>query len=168
MHGVGGCRPAANHSVRAVGVLVGFPAVAGRPHHDLFVEADVFHLDRTDDQVLRLLDDHVLERHVVLLDLLAELEVRAGRLPEVHDPLFLRHGTDHALGDVGQELQTPHRWHVRGFLHDAHLGQLAALVVGEDHLLLAAAVTVWRGGTVQLDVGAFLFGAEVFWPDYET
>lgn len=134
-----------------------FPAVAGRPHDHLLVVADVFHFDRADDQVFRFLDDHVLQRNLVVFDLLAELQVGTGRLPEVHHPLFLRHGTDHALCDVRQKLKAPDRRHVGGFLHDSDLRQLAALVVGKDHLLLVPMRWV-QGAVVQVDRVLFLRG----------
>lgn len=146
-----------------------FPAIAGRSHDDFLVVADVFHFDRAHDEVFRFLDDHVLQRNLVLLDLLSELQVRAGRLPEVHDPLFLRHRTDHALGDVRQKLQTPDRRHVGGFLHDPDLRQLAALIVGEDHLLLVP-VFVVRGiqrAVVQFD-RALLLRGKVFRSHHQT
>lgn len=101
---VGGGQSAANHGVRAVGVLVCFPRIAGRPNDDLLVVAHVFHLHRTDNQVLRFLDDHILQRHFLLLHLLAELQVRTSRLPEVHDPLLLWHRADHALRHMRQKL----------------------------------------------------------------
>lgn len=146
-----------------------FPRIVGRPNNDLLVVVDVFHLHRTDDQVFRFLDDHILQRHFLLLYLLAELQVGASRLPEVHDPLLLGHRTDHALRHMCQKLQAPDRRHVGGFLHDAHLRQLAALVVGKDYLLLVAMLVVRevQRSVVQIDRSLFL-GAQVFRTNYQT
>lgn len=164
MHHVGGRDSATDHSVRAVGVLVCFPSIAGGPDNHLLLEADVFHLDRPNNQVFRLLDDHILQRNVLFLDLLAELEVSAGRLPKVHHPLFLGYWADHALRDVGQELQAPDRRHVGRFLHHPHVRQLSPLVIGKDDLLLIPVLVVFCR-TVQID-HALLLGAEVLRSDH--
>lgn len=143
-----------------------FPVIAGRPDDDFLVVADVFHLNRTDDQMLRFLDDHIFQRNVLLLDLLPELQVGAGRLPKLHHPLLPGHGTDHTLRDMRQELQAPRRGHVGRFLHDPYLRQLATLVIGEHHLLLVPMPIVTRvQRAVQID-RVFIVGAQIIVRSY--
>lgn len=149
--------PAAYRWVSAESVLGGLPLVPRQSHDDLLLEAEILHFNRADEHGLVLLDDRVLERHVLHVQLLPEVDVVRGRLPEGDRPLLRYLGADEALCYVGQELDAPERRHARRLSHDAHLSQRSSLVIGENDLLLCSAnpIKQWMPNVINRSAGSY-------------
>jgi len=73
--------------VRALRVFVTGPPVVSAPDEYGLVVGQVAHLDRAHDSLVRRPDDHDLQRHVVRVQPLPEIDVAGSRLREPEVPL---------------------------------------------------------------------------------